>query len=419
MNIELLGRQALSRIKKEWGLPERGFLAGGALANIIWELVSGNTAILNDIDIFILEYEDNLENSKYLFEYKETEDLYFENYTGIGWVTKTKDYYKIKSSERDGIFNNISCVSNQKDILIILNSFDINATRVGYSIEEDKLYWADDFVEFLKSGELKISNLLTPAHTAIRLSKKQKDLNAKLNEFEYKLCQHSLVNLFSDNIRFRFKDRYYNIYENSSQILKKYFGIKVNDEITNYVKKNYDCDDKIYELIPLLESNMVEGDYFNIVNNKSSIFDDNNLNKMKNSKDFLFYMRNIYGNDEKSKLFSELNHLFRTNDYIDAEINNDDNDVKLLSRLSKWAPASINNLKGYKLSEQIYIVKKLLETYKNDPIIAISILEDIKIDKDIDIDEQTSLLLELSVRKKIVNDTKNKVKKILYGEERV
>lgn len=415
INIEQLGRQALSLIKKEWGLPKRGLLAGGALANIIWELVSGNKAIINDIDVFILESEDLYqEDLKSLFEYKETEDLYYEQYAGIGWVTKTKDYYKIKSAEKEGIFNNISCVSNKKEPLIIINSFDINATKVGYSIEEDELYWTTDFEEFLKTGELKISTLITPAHTAIRLSKKCKELNATLDEFEYKLCQHSLEHKFSDILRYRFKERYRNIYEDNFEVLKKYFRIRVDDIMTDYVKKQYDSDDKIYELIPLLESKMVEGDFFNIVN-KSSVFEDNNLNKINNSKDFLFYMRNIYGDSEKSKLFSELSHLFRTNDYIDVEVN--DNDVQLLSRLSKWAPASINNLKGYKLSEQIFIVKKLLENYKNDPIIAISILEDIKIDKDIDIDEQTSLLLELAVRKKIVNDTKNKVKKILYGED--
>ena len=62
--------------------------------------------------------------------------------------------------------------------------------------------------------------------------------------------------------------------------------------------------------------------------------------------------------------------------------------------------------KGYKLSEQIAIIKKFLENYKEDPIVAIAILENIKIDKDMELDEQTSLLLELSVRKHIFNEGK-------------
>ena len=42
----------------------------------------------------------------------------------------------------------------------------------------------------------------------------------------------------------------------------------------------------------------------------------------------------------------------------------------------------------------------------------ISILEKQKVDKDIELDENTSLLLELSVRKEIINDTRGKVYKI-------
>ena len=55
--------------------------------------------------------------------------------------------------------------------------------------------------------------------------------------------------------------------------------------------------------------------------------------------------------------------------------------------------------------------------YNDDPIIAISVLEKNKLDKDIELDEQTKLLLELSVRKEIVNDTRGKVNKILIEDE--
>ena len=57
MNIDSLIRTAIERIKNNWGLPERGFVAGGSIANIVWELVSGNEAIINDIDIFHFDGE--------------------------------------------------------------------------------------------------------------------------------------------------------------------------------------------------------------------------------------------------------------------------------------------------------------------------------------------------------------------------
>jgi hypothetical protein len=80
MNIESLGRQAIERIKSEWGLPKRGFLAGGSIANIVWELVSGNKAVVSDIDVFIfdsLEERVNTSNRDTLFNYQEKETRYY------------------------------------------------------------------------------------------------------------------------------------------------------------------------------------------------------------------------------------------------------------------------------------------------------------------------------------------------------
>jgi hypothetical protein len=70
MNIEKLARKAINILKSDFELPNRGFLAGGSIANIIWELVSGNKAIVNDIDIFIHDDDKRLNNDKRLFQYE-------------------------------------------------------------------------------------------------------------------------------------------------------------------------------------------------------------------------------------------------------------------------------------------------------------------------------------------------------------
>ena len=151
-------------------------------------------------------------------------------------------------------------------------------------------------------------------------------------------------------------------------------------------------------------------------NRRPLIFsEDTNLSNIFLSGIYLFYMRNIYGDDEKVKLWSKLSYFFDDPNYFDKEVNNED--IDLLNRLCKFAPNSIANLKGIKLSEQVIIVKKLLDKFKDDPIIAISILEKVKVDKDMVLDEQTSLLLELSVRKEIINDTRGKVNSILRRKE--
>jgi hypothetical protein len=421
MNIESLGRQAIERIKSEWGLPKRGFLAGGSIANIVWELVSGNKAVVSDIDVFIfdsLEERVNTSNRDTLFNYQEKETRYYEDYTGMCFNTYTKDFYSIIEAEREGMFNNIRYKSNSQDPSLIIKSFDINSTRIGYSIEKDELYWTPEFEEFLKTGELKVTNLMTPSHTAIRIVKKSKDLNVKLDEFEFKLIQYALSCNFQDRIKLRFRERYLDLYKEYSEQLKDFFTVKRDFEAEDYVKIHHQKEVQLFYLSPIVNDESTEMSDFDrlIYAHRSNLFkEDENLNLIFKSSDFLFYMRNIYGKEELSKLWKKLYFYFNDVHYIDKEVSMED--IELLCRFSENAPNSIENLKGYKLSEQISIIKKFLDKYKEDPIIAISILENVKINKDIELDEQTSLLLELSVRKQILNDTRGKVNKILDIKE--
>jgi hypothetical protein len=416
MNIESLGRQAIDRIKSEWGLPLHGFVAGGAIANIVWELVSGNKAVVNDIDIFVFDgIEEKLDsNTKTLFNYQEKETNYYEDYSGMNFNNYTKDFYSIVESEREDMFNTIKYKSNTSDPSLIIKSFDINATRIGYDIDNDKIYWTSEFEEFLKTGELKISNIMTPSHTAVRIAKKSKELKAKIDEFEFRLLQYALSNRFIDRIKLRFRERYLEMCKDNKDLLSKYFQMSRDLEAEEYVFKKVGDKVELYYLVPFVSFN----DDFekSVYINNPLIFEDDNLNKIFKSSDFLFYMRNIYNKDQNLKdMWSNLYYFFNDVNYIDREI--DQEDMDLLQRFGKYAPDSINNLKGLKISEQIDIIKKFLDKFKDDPIIAISILESFKVDKDIILDEQTMLLLELSVRKKIVNDTSGKVNKILNIED--
>ena len=121
-------------------------------------------------------------------------------------------------------------------------------------------------------------------------------------------------------------------------------------------------------------------------------------------------MRNIYGKDNLPNLWSKLYFFFNDKSYIDCQPTEEE--LELISRLSRYAPNSIENLKGKKLSEQISLVKWILEKYEEDPIVAISILEKHKLSQN-ELDEHDMFLLELSVRKQIVNDTRGKANKVL------
>lgn len=415
MNIELIARQALNIIKGKWTLPESGFLAGGSLANTIWEIVSNNKAIINDLDIFHfdgIQQKFDRKDKNSLFNYHKTETRYFEDYTGLCFTNKTKEFYSIVEAQRDGIYNHIKYKSNTDDPSLIIRSFDINATGVGYNISDDKIYWTPEFEDFLKTGQLKVCNLVTPCHTAVRIAKKSKELNARLDDFELKLLQYSLSRGFSDKLKWRFKEKYLKMYEDYQHILKPFFNIKRDLSTEMYVLENFSEQVQLYYLEPNIQVDKVPSWY----GHTDKIFHDTNLSNIYNTHDFIFYMRNIWLNEKLVQLWTKLSHFFVNENYVDAEFS--EYDIELLHRFSIYAPNSIENLKGMKLSEQITVIKKFLDKFKEDPFIAISILESVKVDKDIVLDDDTALILELSVRKKIINDTKGKVGRILEVESK-
>jgi len=397
MDIELIGREALNILKSKCDFPKSGFLAGGSLANTMWEIVSGNKAVINDVDIFILnkklDIDDNYSGNS-LFKYNEDNISYHENYNGIiKWDNNIGDFYVIRTSENIGLINYIRYDSTTNNQNFILNSFDINCTKVGYSIDLDELYWCDDFVEFLKTGELKVCNFTTPTHTSIRICKKAKELNAHLDEFEYRALSYIIRNPL-DNNKSRFKKKYFDSFMDNEK-LHEYFDIVRDYDTEIYIKERFNCDDNLYQLNPIKWNN-------------DTLFTPSIFNT---SKQFTFFIRNILGNDLKVYIWSKLYYSFKTSDYLDGEF--DSEDIELLCRLFNNVPNCIDKLNGLTLSEQIKLVKGLLESFKDNPIVALCVLDKIKLDKDIILDDKTTLILELLVRKEIINDSKNIVDLVL------
>jgi hypothetical protein len=410
IQVKELAKRAVQEIKSKWGLPESGLLAGGSIANLVWEYHSGNKAKINDIDIFqfvgLEEKPESGTNKKSLFQWEQKDERWYEDYRGMmNFDSYTKNFYKIVESQTEGNFNHITYRANTEDPKIIIDSFDINATRIGYSIDRDEYYWTPDFEEFLKTGKLKSCNVSTPCHTAVRIAKKSKELNAIVDEFEFKILQHSIMHRFVDRIKFRFKERYLDLYEANKDILLKYFQIGRDKESEDWVRMNHGIEVNLYYLKPVVDEKVYE------VYEPGVVFDDPNLNRIFKSTDFLFYVRNVMSSDERLKEYWKKLSFFFSDGYVD--INPSEEDLELLCRFVKYAPESINNLRGLKISTQISLIKKFFEKFSEDPLVAISILETHKFEKEPELDEETCLLLELSVRKKIINDTRGKVKKIL------
>lgn len=405
MNIEKMARTALSFLKtKEFNFPKSGLIAGGSLGNLIWEQVSGNVAVVNDIDIFIFNKNINQEifgeatkttDNKKLF-YRSQEKIYWKDYTGLCEGSKTKEFYLIDKTETSGLFNYVYYSATSEKPELVIDSFDINCTQIGYDIENDKFFWTKEFENFLKDGELKLTNLGSPHHSVIRILKKRDELRAKLDPIEIKIAAYTVARPLQGVTRRYFSDKYFHVFQKYEQELSNYFQISKETEISSLIKESKGVDVGIYTLIPIINYNL--------------IFSDSELNQQSREKiwhcnDFLFFFRNILNDLNNYKIWSKLQPLYTYDRYIDCDVSQ--KDIDLLNRIITNIPGVITQLQGYTLSQQVLIVNKLISAFSEDLTIAFALLEDKKLDPDITIDEDTKLLLELSVRLKIVNNTYN------------
>lgn len=390
MNTENLVRKAVTQLKLRWGLPSKGFIAGGSIANLVWSYLSQNPPKINDIDVFITDDKDS--DTK-IFEYEKKEIKYSESYSHLRHEVFIKEHYKIHSVSREGIFNFIN-ISKDANPLMILKSFDINCTCVGYSIEEDKVYFLEDFQKFLETGELKIVNLMTPAHTAIRIVKKKDDLNAKLEDLELRIVQFCIQNKwFPDFDRFRFQQKYADLFTKYSDTLSKFFTMSDCNDIEKWLLSKVDKKVKIYELSCSLDTD-TEGFLSQV------------LEKIKHRKysittnDLLFFFRNILENESLIPTWKNLLPFFKTIKYLDTE---DKQKIEFIIEFIASYPKCIENLKGYTLSEQYRIIHLIIDkvTKKFSFETAIAVLGNKKVDLTSNLDDFDILLLGLSVRKKI------------------
>jgi len=254
MNIEKLFRESINDIKSKWQLPKSGFLAGGSIANLVWEKVSGNKAVINDLDIY---YLDGIADMKEVEDFKrkqsflKREKVVYEDYSGLNINFRTSSFYLIEKVTNDGIFNNIYYRSNTDNPLIIIDSFDINSCQAGYDISTDKFYWTDEFEEFLKTGQVRLVSLNSPAHSAMRLIKKKIDMNASLPDIELDIIAYALNNYsFIDTTKYRFKERYAKMFENYKSHLDSRFELVRDLELEESLRNSYNVFDHIWTLKP-------------------------------------------------------------------------------------------------------------------------------------------------------------------------
>lgn len=404
MNYQEIFRQALDQIKSKWELPTTGFLAGGAISNITWNILKGKDAPVNDLDIYHLSEIKKTMSSREMMEkqhFTNNEKRVYEDYTGLNVGYQQKGYYTIEKVSTNGIFNNIEYKSSTEDRSIIIESFDINCCQLGYDIDKDEFVWTKDFERFLETGEIRLTNLTSPAHSAMRLVKKKHDLDATLPEIELDIIAYAMKNIrFIDTQKFRFKERYANMYKRYEFELDRHFKLVRDEDIEEYLRNNLGVHDFIWTLEPNdINLDIVKGEIPGVFL----------------SKDFLFYVRNILKNDGYEKLWFKLHPIMdssmRIEDYVDVELSNEK--IDKLHKLVTHAPNTSRNLRGLSISNQLSVFDRVLNKFPNDPFVAICILESYDLRNHNLEDEMELLLMELTIRKQVIEDTKDKVYRIL------
>ncbi len=363
--MEELIKKAISLLDSKYNLPKKGFLAGGALANTVNKLKFGGKCVINDIDIFLLDeisekvdyhdmpksYTTNIsKNIKF-----ELVDTYRDT---ICLIKKDKhgDYITIKSIERNGIFNNMIFDSNKKDYYLLLNTFDINCTKVGYDLETNTAYWTKDFEEYIDTKQLKVSLPNTPSHTIVRILKKRDEMGAYLNK-EEEFAFLSINDAMIKNIRKRsFSDKYYEIYLRYKSEIDEYFELK-----SSYFRPYSRVTDKISNEVINIHSLLPKNETITKILNKT--------NHIYHIDDYKYFFRNVYNNDKYIKQFwINTSFYFNNDNYVKKE------DIEKLLPISyeikmftdSYEPVKIL-FKNLNIYQQIKYMEDLLLICNNNP----------------------------------------------------
>ena len=226
--------QILRRLNDLAPIPNEGFLAGGAVANTLLGMKYGDIEYpINDLDIYI-EKDPNGPTRDAGAPLRSDNLIVEDGYWGgtIGYDQGTT--YRIVSVDREGLYNyiNISAIINRSkssNPTYILKGFDLNCCQVGIDLSTNTLYYTPQFEEFMKTKQLDVTSVYTPAHTAIRLFKKKKELNCYCNVeacmelLSQPLIPSTTIRLMRGAFGIYFSDKYKDMFIRHYDELKHYF----------------------------------------------------------------------------------------------------------------------------------------------------------------------------------------------------
>ncbi len=165
------------------GYREGGCIAGQAVSSAVQDLFfGGRGGVYNDVDCFAPadgHHFDFTQGRNRVMTVQMAEVVGEIDYEQIS--ARVVPRYRVLNSSRMENLNlvQIDEYGRKKSVDLtasILRSFDFNCVQVGIDLSERKLVWTPAFERFLASRQIEVESTHTPAHTAIRLAKKMREL---------------------------------------------------------------------------------------------------------------------------------------------------------------------------------------------------------------------------------------------------
>ena len=223
---EITANNIVAALEKKLGrkLPNYGLVCGGSVCNTLLSLLDDKSYPINDIDLFLSE-------DPITFINKNLKNIAFSEDKTYEYLLAFQETYHVVESIRNGLLNYVFYKLDgplHTDLnLMVLEAFDINCCQIGIDLSTLAIHSTPEFNKFVEDRELKITTTLTPAHTAIRIVKKAKELNVKLDkstEFK-KLFQFFSSHKNNKKCTLLFGRKYMNMYYEYREDLLLYFSL--------------------------------------------------------------------------------------------------------------------------------------------------------------------------------------------------
>lgn len=190
-----MGAAVVQHLRQFGDLPQSGIIAGQAVDSAITDLFGKGGGVYNDVDIFIkTHYGVAARNGRHKISPTlmrgSMKQVVSQAYGGMAIVLSVADSYGIASVSRKDMLNHVFCYKANGQMTKpltaseIIETFDINCTRVAVDLATGQLIWDRHYEEFLQSRQLRIAMVHTPWHTFLRLVKKSKELPGVYTDLE-------------------------------------------------------------------------------------------------------------------------------------------------------------------------------------------------------------------------------------------